>query len=131
MGAIPGFRESPTPVVLPDEDEFWDSQDAKDVFGIDAPDTESAMATQVPGAFKDAGYKITEWGKAETHPVWVLRARRKSAPRFKGGVEFVHHVIQVLRSAGVVAGKSDFTADCKGDGILVAFQWPFPHRRTP
>ena len=110
------------------DDHYWNALDAKDVYFSDDPTCELEMAQKVPAAFENAGYKIRTWGKAETHPVWILSARRKSAPRFADTAKFAAHVIEVLKSAGVRARKADVTIDRRGDTIRVWFLWPLAVR---
>ena len=102
---------------ITDEDRCW----AKEVsFPLD----ELTMAAEVPLAFARVGYKVQIWGKTPSHPCWILRARRTSAPRFADNAQLVAHVIEVLRSAGVRAGKADVTIENRGDTIQVTFLWP-------
>jgi hypothetical protein len=111
-----------------DDDHFWDALDAKDVYFTVDQTCELDFAATVPVAFEKAGYKIRTWGKADTHPCWILRARRKSAPRFADNAQFAAHVIEVLRSAGVHARKADVTIGRNGDTIQVSFLWPLAVR---
>ena len=109
---------------ITDEDRCW----AKEVaFPLDATG-EITMAAEVPLAFERAGYKVQVWGKSASHPCWILRARRKSAPRLTDRAQLMTHLIEVLRSAGVRARKADLTIDRRGDTILVSFLWPLAVR---
>ena len=103
--------------------------DAKDVFYPTFVNAEAAMSAQVPLAFERAGYTIRAWRKGEAHPVWSLRARRKTAPQFDNNAQFVAHVTEVLKSAGLRARKADLTIDRRGDTIEVSFLWPLGVRR--
>jgi hypothetical protein len=111
------------------EDDYWDALDAKAVFYPADGSGELAMSLRIPSAFENAGYQIRQWGRAEFHPVWVLRARNKTAPRFgKRDPQFIQHVLQILRSADVNARKADLVVDRTGDRILVSFLWPLAVR---
>jgi hypothetical protein len=119
-------NNSAVPALDLEADEWWDWIFVKDLYHLDDPDGEIAMSVQVPLAFENAGYAIRQWAKADYHPVWVLRARRKFAPRFGTDAEFFQHALQVLEGADVRARKSELTAQRSGDRILVAFIWPLP-----
>ena len=86
------------------------------------------MAEKVPSAFQTAGYKVRTWAKFASHPVWLFRGLRESAPRFDDDAQFVKHVINVLASAGVRARKADVTIGRNGDTIHVSFLWPLAVR---
>jgi len=103
--------------------------DAKDVFYPSFLNEEAAMSAQVPLAFERAGYTIRAWRKADTHPHWSLSARRKTAPKFDNNTQFVAHVIEILKSAGIRARKADVTIDKRGEAIQVSFLWPLGVRR--
>jgi hypothetical protein len=116
---------SPVSVQGQQDDFFRDSFDPKDVYFLDDPFDETRMSLRVPSAFESAGYEIRQWGKAQYHPAWILRARNKTAPRFgKRDPRFIQHVLQVLKSAEVNARKSDLVTDRTGERILVSFLWP-------
>jgi len=102
----------------------YDDEDYKDVFYPSHQNVELAMAAQVRTAFERAGYHVWHWAKADTHPVWILRARRKLAPRVGDNVQFTKHIMSVLKGAGISGRKGDITIDRNGDAILVAFAWP-------
>src|SRR5690242_20184493 len=92
----------------------YDDEDYKDVFYPSHQNPELAMAAQVRTAFEGAGYRVWHWAKADTHPVWILRARRKSAPRFRDDVQFTKHITNVLKGAGISGRKDDITIDRNG-----------------
>jgi hypothetical protein len=106
------------------DNRFFDSLDAKDIYYLNDPTGELEMAEKVPSAFQKAGYKVRTWAKFASHPVWLFRGLRESAPRFADDAQFVAHVIEVLKSAGVRARKADVTIDRRGDTIRVWFLWP-------
>jgi hypothetical protein len=106
------------------DDDYWDALDAKDVYFIDDSARELEITQKVPAAFEKAGYEICTWSKASTHPVWILNARRKSAPRFADYPQFIKHVIDVLRSASVRARRAEVTVGRNGDTIIVSLLWP-------
>jgi hypothetical protein len=110
------------------DERFWDALDAKSVYFTNDPWGELEMQQRLPAAFEAAGYKIESWGRSDTHPCWILRARRRSALRFADKAQLVTHVIELLRSAGIRARKADVTVDKRGDTILVAFVWPMAGR---
>lgn len=120
--------EYPLAVADTGDEHFWDALDAKSVYFTSDPTGELEMQQRVPAAFETAGYRVKAWGKADSHPCWILRARRASAPRFANGAQLTNHLIEVLRSAGVRARKADLNIDRRGDTILVSFLWPLAVR---
>src|SRR4051794_38298030 len=115
--------DHPLPASNSYDDHFWDALDAKDVYFTNDPTGELEMEQNVPPAFENAGYRIRTWGKASTHPLWILHAYRRSAPRFANNAQLTTHVIEVLRSAGVRARRGEVTVDRRGDTIIVSFLW--------
>src|SRR5690349_20918811 len=108
----------------------FDNEDFKDVFYPSDRTGELAMAVRVPSAFKSAGYKIRQWGKAK-YSWWILHARRQTAPRFhsRHETQFIDHVLHVLRAADVQARKEDLVTHLDGDRIMVSFLWPLHAKR--
>ena len=127
MNSTPAKTSAHSPVSVQDQenDFFRDSFDPKDVYFVDDPLDETRMSLRVPSSFESVGYQIIQWGKAQYHPSWILRARNRTAPRFgKRDPKFIQHVLQILKSAEVNARKADVTITRNGDAVQVSFLWP-------
>lgn len=94
-----------------------------DVYYPDLLPDESETAYRLRVTFTSEGYATKTILAAATHPVWVIRARRKDAPRIVDHRLFFRHIQELLSRAGFFLGRDELTIDRKGDSILIAFQW--------
>jgi len=94
-----------------------------DVYYPDQLPGEAETAYRLRVTFTSEGYATKTILAASTHPVWVIHARRKDAPRIVEHRLFFRHIQNLLRGAGFNLRGDELTIDRKGDSILVAFQW--------
>jgi hypothetical protein len=100
----------------------FDAEDAKDVFYPHDPGGELSTAVRLRFRFEAAGYGITTVEKPSPHhPVWLIKATRRSAPQFPDDAQFLTHVHQILRLADFRLRKSDVTALQSRNRIVVCF----------
>lgn len=117
----PHIFEDRSPVVTPK----WDgAEDYKAVFFPGCLPDESPLATQVRVVFEQAGYLVKRSAKAPTHPVWIVRAKLKTAPSFSDQRSLRRHIYGLLRKAGLCLQKNDVMVDQPGDRLLVSFLLP-------
>lgn len=98
----------------------------KDVYFPADPTGEISVRVQTRWVFESAGYAVLVVEKPSCHAVWVVKLNRKSAPRFADDAQFIQHVRQVLRPAGIRLRKADVMARRTGDRCFVSFLWPVP-----
>jgi hypothetical protein len=92
----------------------------KDVYFPDLPD-ESGIAHRLRIAFTTAGYKVRTIEECSTHPTWIIKAVRTSAPKIRDYTLFLQHIQILLRGAGFRLRRKELVVDQIGDRILVAF----------
>lgn len=105
------------------DDDYWDSLDARDVFFADLLPGEPEIAPGLRSAFEGEGYSVRSVEVARTHPVLILRMNRKCAAQTADHRSLRRHLRSVLRQAGFRLRRKELTVCQTGDRILVAFQW--------
>lgn len=94
-----------------------------DVYCPDLLPGEAETAYRLRITFTSEGYETKTILAAATHPVWVIRAKRKDAPRIVDQRLLFRHIQKLLRGAGFDLCRDELTIDRKGDFVLVAFLW--------
>ena len=94
-----------------------------DVYYPDLLPDESETAYRLRVAFTSEGYATKTILAASTHPVWVIHAKRKDAPRIVDHRLFFKHIQNLLRGAGFQLRRDELSVSQDKCGILVAFQW--------
>jgi len=92
----------------------------KDVYDLNLPD-ESGIAHRLRIVFTTAGYKIRTIEEVQTHPTWIIKAARISAPKIRDYKLFLQHIQALLLGAGFRLRRKELVVDQTGDRILVAF----------
>jgi hypothetical protein len=116
----PGI-DAAVPATTPDFDD--DPNFYKDVYDCDWRVCESEIAYRLRVMFTSNGYAPKTVQAAPTHPIWIICAKRKDAPRIADNRLFFKHIQKLLRDTGFRLRKDEMTVDQKGDNILVSFIW--------
>jgi hypothetical protein len=112
------------------EDEEWEQMDRDDLKEISLPPAELGKFLDAQEAFRSAGYKIRAAEIVRTHPFWVFHLTRTTALRIQDGDEFLRHVRDILRGAGLYFRDDDVMVQRDRNKILISFMWPTPARGT-
>jgi hypothetical protein len=119
MKTRPPRVQIPNPTTEPDFDD--ESGFYSDVYYPDLLPGESETAYCMRITLQSHGYATGTILAAETHPVWVIRVKRKEAPRIADQRLFARHIQELLQEAGFRLNRSELTIDRQGDAILITF----------
>jgi hypothetical protein len=108
---------------------FEEEEDYKDIYFPDDLTGEVFLQVHAKWAFEAAGYCIQRAAKAETHPIFIIRLIRATAPKIEHEAQLFQHVRQLLREHCITIHRYDLSVSRTGDRILVAFPMkPFVSR---
>jgi hypothetical protein len=114
-----------TTITIPsaDDHEEWDRDDAADVYYPDTQQGENEITCMLRLAFEIHGYVVRDIREAPTHPVMIIHALRRNAPRMSDPRLFFRHIRGLLREAGIPLRRDELTANQTGDRIMIALLW--------
>jgi len=123
MNIMFGRRESRTGKNVGGQEDFEDDDDFKDIYwpDFDPLPGETSIAFRLRFAFTVVGYKIRTIEECSTHPTWIIKAVRTSAPKIRDYKLFLQHIQALLRGAGFRLRRKELVVDQTGGRILVAF----------
>jgi hypothetical protein len=116
----PGI-DAAVPATTPDFDD--DADFYKEVYDCDWRVCESEIAYRLRVMFTSNGYAPKTIQAAPTHPIWIIRAKRKDAPRIADNRLFFKHIQKLLRDTGFRLRKDELNVTQERDSILVTFIW--------
>ncbi len=101
--------------------------DFKDVT-LDDPDAPTSVIPLARTAFEVAGFEVREAEKAASHPVYIFKLKRRTAPRYESHQALQDGVGELLAAMGLPVVKNAALAHQYGDRIMVSYLWQ-PRRR--